>query len=79
MICGSFEPCFFVHRAAGKKSYEKLLVFYYALAAANLPQLAKSAKLVLNQLGHVVDVLEVSNNGFSSEKSNDSLIVIDDE
>jgi hypothetical protein len=38
-------------RAARASSYEKLLVFYYALVAANLPQLATSAREILEKIG----------------------------
>lgn len=43
-----------IARAAGKHSYEKLLVFYYALKASNLLQLSDSAKAALDRLGLVV-------------------------
>ena len=43
-----------IARSAGKHSYEKLLVFYYALRASKLVQLGESAKQALENLGVVV-------------------------
>jgi hypothetical protein len=50
----SIKFLFFVSlrcRAARPKSHEKLLVFFYALHAANLLSLADSAKEILQGLG----------------------------
>jgi hypothetical protein len=44
-----------IARAAGSKSYEKLLVFYYGLAASNLSHLASSCRMCLNNIGVVVE------------------------
>jgi hypothetical protein len=39
-----------IARAAGQNSYEKLLVFHYALKASGLSELAESSKAALNHL-----------------------------
>ena len=43
-----------ISSSAGKKSYQKLLVFYYALKHAGLKKLANSCRLCLEHLGCVV-------------------------
>lgn len=44
-----------IARAAGKHSYEKLMVFYYGLKVSNLPNLAESCKTCLDNIGVVVE------------------------
>lgn len=44
-----------IDRAAGKSSHEKLLVFYYALKAAKLDNIAQAAEVALSRLGEVLE------------------------
>ena len=44
-----------MHRAAGRNSHEKLLVFYYALKASGLERLVEAASEALSRLGEVMD------------------------
>jgi hypothetical protein len=59
-----------IARAAGQHSYEKLLVFHYALKAAGLNDLAESSRAALDHLEGIENSEETKNANSSEGNTN---------